>query len=130
MGDICRMHDANRAAAVLEEDPAFVASAERYIGATVERSHICVNDSECGTIGIELVLRLADGTEAYVMAERQETSEDGVCGFELERDYTKADLRRMLKAAIKREGNGLDDDDRESLREDLRELGNYYPAAS
>ena len=126
MGSICDMHNANRAAAVFAEDPHFLSYLRGFVGATIEAVELSVNDP-IGTISAFFNVRLPDGeTKTLSGPLLAETLESGIAGFDLQETYEQAELRRMLEAAIANPENGLDEDDREALREELAELPNYY----
>ena len=126
MGSICDMHNANRAAAVFEEDPDFLSYLRGFVGATIESVDLSVNDP-IGTIAAVFEVRLPDGeTKTLSGPLLAETLESGIAGFDLQETYEQAELRRMLEAAIANPENGLDEDDRDALREELEDLPNYY----
>ena len=126
MGSICDMHNANRAAAVFAEDPHILSYLRGFVGATIEAVELSVNDP-IGTISAFFNVRLPDGeTKTLSGPLLAETLESGIAGFDLQETYEQAELRRMLEAAIANPENGLDEDDREALREELAELPNYY----
>lgn len=126
MGSICDMHNANRAAAVFEEDPAFLSYLRGFIGATIESVELSVNEP-IGTISAFFNVRLPDGeTKTLSGPLLAETLDSGIAGFDLQENYDQDELLRMLEAAITNPENGLDEDDRASLREELEDLPNYY----
>jgi len=128
MGDICRMHDTIRANAVLHEDPGFIGWLKKFEGQTVTVETVDYGPGETiGTLVAELTLRLADGTTETIEGPTlREVTEDGVCGYGLEFDYEEEQLRAMLQAAVDDPGNGLEDDDREALRDELGTLHEFY----
>jgi hypothetical protein len=126
MGSINDMRNANRAAAICREDEGFLDYMRRYIGATVEAVQLSVNDP-IGTIAALFTVRLDNGETQRLDGPRlAETFESGVLGFDLQEQYQQEDLRRLLEAAIANPDNGLDERDRDALREELEELPNYY----
>lgn len=126
MGSICDMHNANRAAAVFEEDPDFLSHLGGFVGATIESVEVSVNDP-IGTISALFSVRLPNGDAQTLSGPLlAETLDSGIAGFDLQENYEQAELRRMLEAAIANPENGLDEDDRDALREELGDLANYY----
>jgi hypothetical protein len=126
MGDICRMHDANRTAAVYEQDTTFLDDLRRYVGATIQSVALSVNDP-IGSISAAFNVRMLNGeVETLAGPLLAEVSESGVLGFELQEQYEEDELRRLLAAAIADSDNGLDDRDRDAMRAELDELPNYY----
>ena len=126
MGSICDMHNAHRAAAVLERDPELLGDLRRFAGATILGVQTTVNEP-IGTIRACLTLRMPDGSEATMYGPTlREVTDCGIVGFSLEEDYGQDELRRLIEGAIADPDNGLDDDDREALREELETLPDYY----
>ena len=126
MGDICRMNDANRTAAVCEQDETFLDGLKRYIGATIEFVALSVNDP-IGSISAAFSVRLPNGeVETLAGPLLAEVSESGVLGFELQEQYDEGELRLLLTAAIADADNGLDDRDRDAMRDELQGLPEYY----
>lgn len=128
MGDICRMHDTIRANAVLHQDPEFNGRLKKLTGQTVTIEAVDYGPGESiGTLVAELTLRLADGTTEIIDGPTlREVSEDGVCGYGLEFDYEEEQLRAMIQAAADDPDNGLEDDDRGRLRDELETLHEFY----
>lgn len=126
MGSICDMHNAHRAAAVLERDPEFLGDLRRFVGATILSLETTVNEP-IGTIKAYLALRMPDGTETTMDGPTlREVTDCGVVGFSLEDDYGQDELRGLIEGAVSDPDNGLDDDDRRALREELEALPDYY----
>jgi len=126
MGSICDMHNAHRAAAVLERDPEFMAGLRAFVGATIEAVDMEVNEP-IGTIRAYLTLRMPDGGEATMDGPTlREVTDCGVVGFDLQESYELDDLRGLIEGAIADPDNGLDGGDREALREELAGLADHY----
>lgn len=126
MGSICDMHNAHRAATVLERDPEFLGDLRRFVGATILSVETMVNEP-IGTIKSFLNVRMPDGKETTVDGPTlREVTDCGVLGFSLEEEYEQDELRGLIEAAITDPNNGLGDDDRETLREELEALPDYY----
>lgn len=128
MGDICRMHDTNRANAVLHQDPEFIGWLKKLEGQTVTIEAVDYGPGESiGTLVAELTLRLADGTTETIDGPTlREVTEDGVCGYGLEFECEEEQLRAMIQAAVDDPGNGLDEHDRDALRDELGTLHEFY----
>ena len=128
MGDICRMRDTARANAVLHQDREFDGWLKKLEGQTVTIESVDYGPGETiGTLVAELTLRLADGTTETVEGPTlREVTEDGVCGYGLEFEYEEDELRRMIQVAADHPDNGLDDHDRDALREELERLHEFY----
>ena len=126
MGSVCDMNNAKRSAAVMQEAKGFLAGLKGLIGATVIDVGVEINEP-IGTVKAFFRFQLPDGKQ---MSEDgpllAEVTDGGICGFSLEESYEEAELRKMIEAAIANRENGLDDDDRERLGEELDELSNYY----
>lgn len=126
MGSICDERDTRRANAVLHEDPEYIDWLRNCEGATIASVDYGPGEA-IGTIVANFSLQLPDGTTTTITGPTlREVTEDGICGFSLQFDYEQDKLRQLLTAAIANPGNGLDDDDRETLREELTVLPEYY----
>ena len=128
MGDICRMHDTIRANAVLHQDADFAGWLTKLTGQTVTIEAVEYGPGEViGTIVAEFRFRMADdSTETVTGPMLREVTEDGVCGYGLEFEYAEEQLGVMIQAAADDQDNGLDDDDRDALRDELATLHEFY----
>lgn len=128
MGSISDMHSTSQASAVLHEDADFLGWLRKYEGQTLIVETVTYGPGETiGTIVAELTVRTSDGsTETIPGPNLREVTESGVCGYDLQDEYDQDELKAMLEAAIANPDNGLDENDRESLREDLADLAEYY----
>jgi hypothetical protein len=126
MGSITDSRNASRAAAVLAKDPDFLAGLKSFVGSTILEVGVEVNEP-IGTIKAFYRVATPDGEVHTIDGPTlMETYESGVLGFDLDERYSQDELRGLMEAAAADPENDLDDQDREGIREEIEELGNFY----
>ncbi len=128
MGSISDMHNTNRAGAVLARDPNRPDIA-RLVGKVVT-----IIDAGVGpggsSVAVSGYIKLSIEGEPEVitidLGDDLQLADEGVCSYNLQDFYEEDELRAMIEATIADEDNGLDEDDRNQLREELKELESYY----
>ena len=131
MGSICNMNNASRSAAVLAKDPNYLSYWQRFVGATITGINMVANDPNIGTITLVFTVSMPDGTnpttETLDGPTLREASDSGILGMGLEELYEEeTELRDLMTAAADDPTNGLDEDDRAAIREEIGELEEYY----
>jgi len=121
------MSSTNRAAAVLEKAPPDagfpVPELKALVGQTVTIAAVEISSEH--THKLTAFAKLVDSTgkeHTVELGDVMEIRDEGVCGYALEDHFDDDVIRKMLEEAIADETNGLDSDDRDSLREDLTDL--------
>ena len=128
MGSICDMANTQRAAAVLEKAPADhegfpIPELRKYVGRKVTIKDVALSNEHTTCVSAFATLTTEDGEDVMVdLGSVIDLADEGVCGYNLAEYFEPQVLRSMIEAAIADEANGLDADDRDSLREDLELL--------
>lgn len=128
MGSCADMSATNRAAAVLEKAPPDagypVPELKALVGQTVTVQSVEISSEHTERLTAFAKLVDASGKQHLVeLGTVLEIADEGVCGYALEDHFEDTEvLAQMLRDAIADEKNGLDEEDRDSLREDLESL--------
>lgn len=110
----------------MEQDPQFLDDLRQFVGATITGVEMTVNEP-IETIRAFFNVRTPDGNETTMSGPMlREVTDSGIAAFDLQEEYDQDELRGLIEGAVADPDNGLDDDDRKSLREELAELPNYY----